>query len=123
MSGDWPPPHGEVPQPAAWPPPQQPGPPPAYWQQPPASDDKLLAWAIPINRSGLAIAAGYVALLTLPVLIAGPIAVLLGILAFRDIKRHPEKLGKGRALFAIIYGGFGTLVLLYALSFWIPRGA
>jgi hypothetical protein len=132
MSGNWPPPQGGAPEPGNWPPPQgqapqpgtwqQPSQPPPYWQQPPHPDDKLLAWAIPINRSGLAIAAGYVALLTLPILVVGPVAVLLGILALGDIKRHPGKLGKGRSWFAIIYGGLGTLLLVYALSFLIPRG-
>jgi hypothetical protein len=40
-----------------------------------------------------------------------PIALLLGILAIRDIKQHPEKHGMGRAVFAIITGALGCLVL------------
>lgn len=91
---------------------------PAYYYPPHQNpDDKALEWLLPINRSGLAIAAGYVGLLTFPILVTSPVAVLLGILALGDIKRHPTKGGKGRAWFAIIYGGMGTLVLLMVLAF------
>jgi hypothetical protein len=113
----WPPPQ---PPTTAWPPPQgQPSYPPAYWQQQPAADDRVLEWVIPVNRSGLAIAAGYVGLVTLPFLILGPVAVLLGFLALADIRRNPSKRGKGRAWFGIVYGGFGTLLLLWFISQWV----
>jgi hypothetical protein len=127
MTNAWPPPE-DVPQAPVWPPPQS-APsastwaPPQYQQQhPPASDwqpqygygmpqktidDKLLEWVVPINRSGLAVAAGYFALLV------PPIGVLLGILALRDIHRDPQKLGKGRAWFAIVYGGICTPVFAW----------
>lgn len=59
-------------------------------------------YLVPIGRSGLAIAAGYVALLG-TLVIPAPLGIILGILALRDIKKHPEKLGKARAWFAIIY--------------------
>jgi len=77
---------------------------------------------IPIDRSGLAVAAGYLGLVSILVIFA-PIALLLGILAIRDIKKNPEKHGMGRAVFAVIMGGIFTVFLfiyviaLIAMSF------
>lgn len=107
---------------AAWPPPQPgTGAPwtaaPAAWAAAPQqgpTDDHLLRWAIPINRSGLAIAAGYVALVSIPFVIFGPVAFLLGILALRNIAARPGTLGKGRAWFAIVYGGLATVLLIFS---------
>jgi hypothetical protein len=48
-------------------------------------------------------------------LITAPIAVLLGILAIKDIKKNPEKKGKGMAIFAIIAGSVGSFILLIFL--------
>jgi len=98
-------------------------PPPQYAAPQKTVENRLVEWSIPINRSGLAIAAGYVALFTVPLLFMGPIAVLLGALAVRDLRMHPEKLGRGRALFAVIYGGLGTVLLAYfvAMSFGLGR--
>ncbi len=78
------------------------------------TDDDYLKWVVPINRSGLAIAAGYVGLFAILILPA-PVALLLGLLALRDIKKNPKKLGKGRAWFGIITGAFGTLIIVYAV--------
>jgi len=64
---------------------------------------------MPIGRSGLAIAAGYVGLVAIFVFPAAPVAIVLGILAMRDINANPQKHGKGRAIFAIIAGGIVTL--------------
>lgn len=69
------------------------------------------SWVLPTGRSGLAIAAGYAAFFAFLVFPA-PIALALGILAVVDIKRHPEKQGMGRALFGLIAGGLGTLILV-----------
>jgi hypothetical protein len=66
---------------------------------------------IPIGRSGYAIAAGYIGLFSILV-IPAPFAILFGYLALKDIKRHPEKTGKGRAWFGII---MGILVILFVL--------
>jgi hypothetical protein len=41
--------------------------------------------------------------------------LIFGILALNDIKKHPDKMGKGRAWFGIIMGGifsFGLLLLV-----------
>ena len=70
---------------------------------------------LPVGRSGLAIAAGYAGLFAI-LCVPAPVALLLGILAVVDIRRHPEKRGMGRAVFALIMGGFfSALLLLFAL--------
>lgn len=80
--------------------------------QPPAQAfDPALKYVIPIGRSGLAIAAGYVGLFSI-ILLPAPLAVVLGIMALVDIKNHPDKLGKGRAWFGIIAGTIGSILLI-----------
>jgi hypothetical protein len=74
-------------------------------------DDAAMRMLLPVGRSGLAIAAGYLGLCSF-ILFLGPIAILVGILAIRDLKAHPDKHGMGRAVFGIITGGLATLVLL-----------
>lgn len=81
---------------------------------PRAADDAGLRLLVPIGRSGLAIAAGYLGLISL-VLIPAPIAIVVSILAIRDI-RHSKSTGKpkfgmGRAVFGLIMGTLGTLAL------------
>ncbi len=90
-------------------PPQAPSQQPAP-QTPPR--DKLLEVVIPINRSGWSVAAGYVALFVIPFVFLGPVAIGLGLVSLADIKKHPERAGRGRTWFAIIYGSFGTLLLI-----------
>jgi len=132
MSNNWPPPEAHPAPQQQWLPPQGPPSPnpwdgqhgvPAWNAQPPTktAGDRALEWTIPINRSGLAVAAGYVALLSFPILVAGPVGVLLGVLALRDLRRNPERLGRGRAWFAIVYGGLGTALLVYLLVSFLLR--
>jgi hypothetical protein len=66
---------------------------------------------LPVGRSGLAIVAGYLGLFSL-FLPLGPFAILVAVLAMRDMKAHPEKHGMGRVIFALITGGLNTLILL-----------
>jgi hypothetical protein len=74
-------------------------------------DDAVVRMLLPVGRSGLAIAAGYLGIFSLfPIF--GPIAVLVGILAIRDINAHPDKHGMGRAIFGIVAGGLATLLML-----------
>ena len=68
-------------------------------------------WVAPINRTGMAIAAGYLGMFAILILPA-PIALLFGILAILGLKKNPEKIGKSRAWFGIIMGIFGTIVLV-----------
>lgn len=70
-----------------------------------------LQYLVPIGRSGWAIAAGYLAFFSLLV-IPAPFALFCGIMALRDIKKNPDKLGKPRAIFGIVLGTLGTLALL-----------
>jgi hypothetical protein len=89
---------------------------------PKVGDGAAMRMLLPVGRSGLAIGAGYVALGSLLCGILAPVAVVLGILALKDIKKYPDKHGKGRAWFAIILGGLLTvayavlLVLLFTSS-------
>lgn len=66
---------------------------------------------IPVGRSLWAIAAGYFGLFSFLILPA-PLALLLGIVAILDIRNHPERHGMGRAIFGIVMGTLGTLVLV-----------
>jgi len=70
---------------------------------------------LPVGRSALAIAAGYVALFAVVIFPLAPIALILGILALRDIRRNPERLGKGRAYFAVVVGAFWILLFAVVL--------
>lgn len=88
---------------------------------PPTDDAKLLEIFIPINRSPIAIAAGYVALFTIPFLFMGTIALVLGIIGLVKHKNNPTKKGIGRLWFAIIYGGFGTVLFLVLITHVITQ--
>ena len=76
----------------------------------PIENDAGMRMLLPIGRSMWAILAGYLALVSVLILPA-PLALLFGIIAIVDIKRHPEKRGMGRAIFGLIAGGLFTLLL------------
>jgi hypothetical protein len=84
---------------------------------PPAADDgdnagmRLL---LPVGRSGWAIAAGYLGLISV-LIFPAPFALATGIYAIIDIRRNPKKHGMGRAVFGVVMGGLGTLLLLFML--------
>jgi hypothetical protein len=80
----------------------------------PSSADPELFWLLPVGRSGWAIAAGYLGLISVLIL-PGPLALLCGILALRDIRRHPNKGGMGRAIFGLVMGGLATGLLALVL--------
>ncbi len=77
-------------------------------------DSAAMRLLLPVGRSGLAIAAGYAGLFAL-LIVPAPLALLLGVLAIRDLRRHPKKHGMGRAVFGVVIGGLGTCVLAWAL--------
>jgi hypothetical protein len=89
-----------------------------------SAEDEAIKWLVPLGRSGWAIAAGYLGLLScFPFvgLLFGIGAVITGILALQEISRTPKLGGKGRALFGIVMGVIGiifygiiTVVLLFA---------
>ena len=65
--------------------------------EPPEADigqDRTMRWLLPVGRSGYAVAAGYLGLFSLLVLPA-PLALVFGIVAVQDIRRHPNKHGMG----------------------------
>ena len=66
---------------------------------------------IPVGRTALSIVAGYVGVAALVVFPLAPVAIVLGILAIRDLRKQPGKHGLGRAVFAIVAGALVTLVV------------
>lgn len=85
--------------------------------------DPILQWILPVGRSGFAIAAGYLALfcpaMIVPLVCEAPLVVIFlipvlalvfGLLALFDIKKHPDKAGRGRAWFGIVVGGAFTAI-------------
>ena len=92
--------------------------PPPVPQAKKLGDDLGMRLLLPVGRSGWAIAAGYAGLFALMILPA-PVALILGIIGWRDIRRSKgtaEPLhGMGRVVFALITGGLGTALLLFFL--------
>jgi hypothetical protein len=76
--------------------------------------DSDLKYILPVGRSALAVAAGYLGLLSIVPGI-GQLAILLGVLALRDIKKNPKKLGKGRAIFGVILGSLCSILHVFLL--------
>jgi hypothetical protein len=71
-------------------------------------------WILPIGRSGVSIAAGYVGLLSLFIWALGPVAVGLGIWGLRRARVGGH--GSGRSIFAIVVGVATSVVGLVALT-------
>ena len=78
--------------------------------RPDIGQDAGMRMLLPVGRSGWAIAAGYLGLFALLIMPA-PIALIISIIAIIDIRRHPEKHGMGRAIFGLVMGILGTLML------------
>jgi hypothetical protein len=70
---------------------------------------------LPIGRSGWAIAAGYLGLLSLLPLVCY-LGLAVSIYAAFDLKRHPEKLGWGRVITGLVLSSLfaigNTIVLI-----------
>lgn len=69
---------------------------------------------LPVGRSGWTMAAGYAGLFALTCVLA-PRALILGIVAIYDLKKHPEKHGMGRAICGLVMGLLGTAAMVFAL--------
>ena len=78
-------------------------------------DSAMMRALLPVGRSWWAIAAGYLGLGAI-VLYPAPLALLAGIIALFDIRHHPERHGMGRALFGIIAGAVGSVLLVLFLA-------
>ena len=79
------------------------------------SNDLATRLLLPVGRSPYAIAASYAGLCSLVVCFLGPVAILLGVLAVRDIQKHPELTGLPRAICGLAGGAVGCLFLAFAL--------
>lgn len=100
----------------------QPHMPQGYYQQPqphrqyaaPNPKDDPMRFVIPVNPSGLALAAGYLGIFAMTGVVA-PIAIIFGYLGIRDCQNNPTKTGIGRAWFGLVAGVIFTLVYLWIL--------
>ncbi len=77
-------------------------------------DDPAMRMLLPVGRSGLAIAAGYLGLFSF-LIFPAPICLLVSILAVRDLNRNRDKHGMGRAVFGLIMGILGSVFLAIML--------
>ncbi len=73
-----------------------------------------MRFLLPVGRSGWAIAAGYLGLFSVGLVLA-PIAIIVSIVALRDLKMNPKKFGKGRAIFGLVMGILGSVALPFAI--------
>jgi hypothetical protein len=75
-----------------------------YGSQPPRLGDNAgTRWLLPVGRSPWAIVAGYLGLFSV-LLLPAPLALIFALIAIRDIRRHPDRHGMGRAIFGLIMG-------------------
>lgn len=86
----------------------------ASWFSSAETDGVAMRMMLPVGRSGWAIAAGYLALFSV-LIVPAPFALACGVMAVRDIRRHPERHGMGRAVFGIIMGTLGILAVVVVL--------
>lgn len=81
---------------------------------------------LPVGRSGWAIAAGYLGLFGL-VVFPAPLALIVSIVAIRDIRKSKgtdkPKHGMGRSIFGLVVGILGTigLVMIILKMATMPR--
>jgi uncharacterized RDD family membrane protein YckC len=98
-------------------PPGAPLPPPPV----PPPPDTSTQWLLPTNRSGWAIAAGYLGLFAV-LCIPAPFALVAGVFGLLEIGRIPGLGGKGRAIFGIVMGSlFSVILLILAVSALLGR--
>jgi hypothetical protein len=89
--------------------------PPFYRPAPPdLGENAAIRMLLPVGRSGWAIAAGYLGLFSV-LFVPAPLALILGIVAIRDIRKHPQRHGLGRAIFGLVMGGLFTIGLIFFL--------
>ena len=81
---------------------------------PDIGDDPGMRLLLPVGRSGWAVAAGYLGLVSVLILPA-PLALFCGVMAVRHIRRNPKAHGMGRAVFGIVMGGLFTLLAVVLL--------
>ena len=79
--------------------------------EPDPEDTLTMRMLLPVGRSGWAIAAGYVGLFSV-LLCPAPIAIVLSLIAISHVRGHPDRHGMGRAVFGLVMGILGTIVLI-----------
>jgi hypothetical protein len=82
--------------------------------------DAGMRMILPVGRSGWAIAAGYLGLLSLGCFFLSPVAIVCSVMAMRDMKLHPERHGMGRVITGFVLGGIG-MIILCVFSFSLMR--
>jgi hypothetical protein len=87
-------------------------------------DNAGIRLLLPVGRSGWAIAAGYLGLFSL-IILPAPIALVISIVAILDIRKsraseHPKH-GMGRAIFGLIMGILGTVIMSFVLLGMLMR--
>lgn len=87
----------------------------------PIGENAAIRMLLPVGRSPWAIAAGYAGLVSVLPIFA-PFALLFGILAIRDIRRHPGTHGMGRAVFGLVMGGIFTILLVFIIAMCVVSG-
>ena len=97
--------------------------PPPLPVKPGIGDDFGMRLLLPVGRSGWAIAAGYLGLFSF-IIVPAPIALIVSVLAIRDIRKHRNsphpKHGMGRAIFGLVMGLLGTgLIAAFMISAWL----
>ena len=79
----------------------------------------ITPFLLPVGRSGWAIAAGYMGLFSVLPLF-GLVAIATGLLAWRDLKKHPRKRGLGRTICGLVMGALSSvaygILLLSAIA-------
>ncbi len=86
-----------------------------------SADDRMMRMLLPVGRSGWAIAAGYLGLLSF-VMLPAPISLIVSIIAIRDLKINPQLHGMGRAVFGLVMGILGTFGLALLLLTFAAKG-
>jgi hypothetical protein len=76
--------------------------------------DPVVRALLPVGRTPLSIIAGYLGLFAVTCFPA-PLALGIGIWAVADLKKKPGMHGMGRAVFGLVMGAIGTLVLLLGI--------
>ena len=80
-----------------------------------SQSDAAMRMLLPVGRSGYAIVAGYLGLVSI-LLVFAPFALIFGILGIRDIRNNSEKHGMGRAIFGVVMGALFTILLLIVIT-------
>lgn len=76
-----------------------------------SQDDPVLRAVLPVGRTALPIAAGRLGLFALLPPFA-PLALVMGVAALVCLKRRPDAMGLGRAIFGVVMGAPMSAVLL-----------